>query len=90
MTEQTVIDIAGKAIMVAMQVAAPALVTTMVVGLAISVIQAATQINEQTLTFIPKIILLSVVLALTGSWIIQTMMNFTVEIINTIPSVTRG
>jgi flagellar biosynthetic protein FliQ len=90
MTEQTVIDIAGKAIMVAMQVAAPALVTTMVVGLAISVIQAATQINEQTLTFIPKIILLSVVLALTGPWIIQTMMNFTVEIINTIPSVTRG
>lgn len=90
MTEQTVIDIAGKAIMVAMQVAAPALVTTMVVGLAVSVIQAATQINEQTLTFIPKIILLSVVLALTGPWIIQTMMNFTVEIINTIPAVTRG
>jgi len=89
-TEQTVIDIAGKAIMVAMQVAAPALVTTMVVGLAVSVIQAATQINEQTLTFIPKIILLSVVLALTGPWIIQTMMNFTVEIINTIPAVTRG
>ncbi|NDE14191.1 flagellar biosynthetic protein FliQ [bacterium] len=90
MTEQTVIDIAGKAIMVAMQVAAPALVTTMVVGLAVSVIQAATQINEQTLTFIPKIILLSVVLALTGPWIIQTMMNFTVEIFNTIPAVTRG
>jgi len=89
-TEQTVIDIAGKAIMVAMQVAAPALVTTMVVGLAVSVIQAATQINEQTLTFIPKIILLSVVLALTGPWIIQTMMNFTVEIFNTIPAVTRG
>jgi len=89
-TEQTVIDIAGKAIMVAMQVAAPALVTTMVVGLAVSVIQAATQINEQTLTFIPKIILLSVVLALTGPWIIQTMMNFTVEIFNTIPAVARG
>ncbi len=90
MTEQTVIDIAGKAIMVAMQVAAPALVTTMVVGLAVSVVQAATQINEQTLTFIPKIILLSVVLAITGPWIIQTMMNFTVEIFNTIPAVTRG
>lgn len=90
MTEQTVIDLAGKAIMVAMQVAAPALITTLVVGLGVSIIQAATQINEQTLTFIPKIILLSVVLAIAGPWIIQTMMNFTVEIISSIPAVTRG
>jgi len=89
MTEQTVIDIAGKAIMVAMKIAAPALLSTLLVGLIVSIIQAATQINEQTLTFIPKIIILSLTLALAGPWILQTMMNFTIEIMNTIPTVTR-
>lgn len=89
MTEQTVIDIAGKAIMVSMKIAAPALISTLVVGLLVSIVQAATQINEQTLTFIPKIIILSLTLALAGPWILQTMMNFTIEIINTIPAVTR-
>ncbi len=89
MTEQTVIDIAGKAIMVAMKIAAPALISTLIVGLLVSIVQAATQINEQTLTFIPKIIILSLTLALAGPWILQTMMNFTIEIINTIPAVTR-
>ena len=89
MTEQTVIDIAGKAIMVSMKIAAPALISTLLVGLIVSIIQAATQINEQTLTFIPKIIILSLTLALAGPWILQTMMNFTIEIMNTIPTVTR-
>jgi flagellar biosynthetic protein FliQ len=89
MTEQTIIDIGGKAIMVAMQVAAPALVSTLLVGLLVSVFQAATQINEQTLTFIPKILIMSVALALAGPWIIQTMMTFTVDIFNTIPTVAR-
>jgi flagellar biosynthetic protein FliQ len=89
MTEQTVIDIAGKAIMVSMKIAAPALISTLIVGLLVSIVQAATQINEQTLTFIPKIIILSLTLALAGPWILQTMMNFTIEIINTIPAVTR-
>ena len=89
MTDQTVIDIAGKAIMVAMKIAAPGLISTLLVGLLVSVVQAATQINEQTLTFIPKIIILSITLALTGPWILQTMMNFTIDIINTIPTVTR-
>ncbi|MEY4632364.1 MAG: flagellar biosynthetic protein FliQ [Pseudomonadota bacterium] len=89
MTEQTIIDIGGKAIMVAMQIAAPALVSTLLVGLIVSVFQAATQINEQTLTFIPKILIMSVALAIAGPWIIQTMMNFTVDIFNTIPTVAR-
>jgi flagellar biosynthetic protein FliQ len=89
MTEQTVIDIAGKAIMVSMKIASPALLSTLLVGLIVSIIQAATQINEQTLTFIPKIIILSLTLALAGPWILQTMMNFTIEIMNTIPTVTR-
>lgn len=90
MTEQTVIDIAGKAIFVAMEIAAPALISTLLVGLVVSIIQAATQINEQTLTFIPKIIVLSIALAIAGPWIIQTMMDFTIGIMNSIPEVTRG
>lgn len=89
MTEQTIIDIGGKAIMVAMMVAAPALISTLIVGLLVSVVQAATQINEQTLTFIPKILIMSITLALAGPWIIQTMMTFTVNIFQSIPTAAR-
>jgi len=86
-TDQTVIDLGAKAMWVALQVAAPALIVTLVVGLVVSIFQAATQINEQTLSFIPKILLMTVVLVITGPWILQVMINFTVEIFNGIPSV---
>ena len=89
MTEQTIIDIGGKAIMVAMMIAAPALISTLIVGLLVSIVQAATQINEQTLTFIPKILIMSIALALAGPWIIQTMMTFTVNIFQSIPTAAR-
>ena len=56
MTEQTVIDLGVKAIWVAIQVATPALAATLVAGIVISIVQTATQINEQTVAFIPKIL----------------------------------
>lgn len=89
MTEQTVIDIGSKTIWVAMEVAAPALLATLLTGLVVSIFQAATQINEQTLSFIPKILVMTVALVFFGPWILQTMTNFTVNLYNGIPTMTR-
>jgi len=89
MTDQTVIDLGSQAIMVTMQVAAPVLMTTMIVGVIISIFQAATQINEQTLTFIPKILAITAAMIICGPWILQVMLGFTKEIFNGIPGITQ-
>ena len=89
MTDQTVIDLGIKAVWVAMKVAAPGLLAILFMGLLVSIFQAATQINEQTLGFIPKIVAMTVALVVFGPWILHTMMGFTVDIIQGIPMVTR-
>jgi flagellar biosynthetic protein FliQ len=88
-TDQTVIDIGAKAIWIAIQVAAPILVAALVMGLVISVFQAATQINEQTLAFIPKILLMTAALVICGPWMLHLMIGFTTELFNGIPGVTH-
>lgn len=87
MNEQTVIDIAVQTILVLLKISAPALLTALIAGLGISIIQAATQINEQTLSFIPKIIFMMIAFVLCGPWIIQTIMNFTINLYSDIPSI---
>jgi flagellar biosynthetic protein FliQ len=89
MTEQGVIDLAVKTVWVAIKVASPALLATLVTGLVVSIFQAATQVNEQTLTFIPKIIVMTVALAVLGPWIMQTMLTFTTEMFTGIAAVTH-
>ncbi len=89
MTDQTVIDLGSQAIMVSMQVAAPVLLTTMVIGVIISIFQAATQINEQTLSFVPKIVAITAAMIVCGPWILQVMLGFTKEIFNGIPGITH-
>ncbi len=89
MTTQTVLDLGAKTIWIAIQVAAPALVATLITGIIVSIIQAATQINEQTLSFIPKIIIMTVALIAFGPWIMQTMLDFTIQLFRDIPSLTH-
>lgn len=89
MTDQTVIDLGSKAIMVAMEVAAPVLLAAMITGVIISIFQAATQINEQTLSFIPKVVGITVAMIICGPWILQIMLTFTKEIFNGIPGITH-
>ena len=86
MTEQTVLDIATSTIWVSIQIAAPALLAAFMVGLVISIIQAATQINEQTITFIPKVFVMLLAMLFCGPWIIQKMVSFTVQIFHEIPN----
>ena len=89
MTEQGVIDLAVKTVWVAIKVASPALLATLVTGLIVSIFQAATQVNEQTLTFIPKIIVMTAALAILGPWIMTTMLHFTTEMFSSIAQVTQ-
>lgn len=82
MTPELAIDICRKAIQTILLCAAPALIVALVVGLLISVFQAATQINEQTLTFVPKIVAVFITILLSGPWIIKLLTVFTVGLID--------
>ncbi len=77
MTEAYVIGLAQNALMVTLAIAAPVLLVSLLVGSLISLFQAATQINEVTLTFVPKILAIGVVLVLLGSWMGQQLLAFT-------------
>ena len=73
--------------MVCLKVAGPVLVVSIVVGLVIAIFQAATQIHEQTLTFVPKLLVIALMLLLMGSWIYTQIGGFTVEIFNLMATV---
>ncbi|WKY45515.1 flagellar biosynthesis protein FliQ [Eubacteriaceae bacterium ES2] len=68
------------AVMTGLKVAAPILLIGMAVGLVISIVQAATSINEQTMTFVPKLIVMGLMLILFGGWMMQQMSDFTLRI----------
>lgn len=89
MEEQGIIDLGVRTITVAMKIAAPALLATMAMGFLVSIFQAATQINEQTLSFIPKILAMTAALIFAGPWILQTMIFFTSNIFKSLAGVTH-
>jgi flagellar biosynthetic protein FliQ len=89
MTDADVATIAQDALLTAMLVGAPILIVSLVIGLVISVFQAVTQINEVTLTFVPKIFGVFAVSALMGPWMIATMVSYTERLFITLPLVAR-
>lgn len=80
MGEEVVIDIARQAITVVIMLSAPILGLSLLVGLIISVIQATTQIQEQTLTFIPKIVAIFVAMLVFGPWMMHVITEFTINL----------
>jgi flagellar biosynthetic protein FliQ len=84
MTIEFVVDTCRKAVQVTLMIAAPMLLAGMIVGLIVSIFQATTQINEQTLTFVPKVVAVFVTLLILTPWIIQTVTRFTIGIFTTI------
>ena len=86
MTDSSIIDIAFSTMMVAFKLSAPILVTSLVVGFAISLFQAMTQIQEFTLAFVPKVVGVGVALIVSGNWMLHTLMDFTVDLFDRIPS----
>ncbi|WP_144641567.1 flagellar biosynthesis protein FliQ [Bordetella genomosp. 13] len=85
MTAETVMTLAYQAMQVALAMAGPLLLITLVVGLVISVFQAATQINEMTLAFIPKLLAICGALVLLGPWLMSMMVDYIRQLIGQIP-----
>ncbi len=86
MTPDTVIAIVRQALEVGMLAAGPLLLASLLTGLLISVFQAATQINEMTLSFIPKLLVMFVVLVVTGPWTLQLLVDYITRLIGSIPT----
>ena len=85
MTDTDVTQIAVQTMVLAAKVAAPILLTALIVGFAISLFQAATQIQEPTLSFVPKVIAVSVALLLTGNWTLSELVSFTHQLFDMLP-----
>ncbi len=85
MTPQTVLTLAEQALTVTVLVAAPMLITALVVGLVVSVFQAATQINEMTLSFIPKLLAIFAVMVVAGPWMLATLVDYMQRLFTSIP-----
>ncbi|WP_102510155.1 flagellar biosynthetic protein FliQ [Sanguibacter massiliensis] len=90
MSSNAVLDIALSAMMLAAKLAAPILITALVVGFAISLLQSITQVQEVTLSFVPKAIAVAVALLVTGHWMIAETVAFTHELFARIPSLLGG
>lgn len=89
MTPESVIEFGQHALYVAMIVAAPLLLTALAVGLIIGVVQAATQINEMTLSFIPKVMCMAAVALIAGPWMLRTLVQFTRQLIESLPGAVK-
>ena len=86
MSPEVVMSIGQRALEMALMLAAPMLLTSLLVGLVVGVFQAATQINEMTLSFIPKLIGMSAVLVVAGPWMLKELVGYTRVLIESIPS----
>ncbi|MBI4855581.1 MAG: flagellar biosynthesis protein FliQ [Acetobacterium woodii] len=84
MDTSQLIEIFRDAILTGMKVAGPILLISMLVGLVISIIQAATSINEQTMTFVPKLIITAIMLVVFGGWMLQQMMDLFLRVMELI------
>ena len=80
MTNGEVADLMYKVFIMALQLGGPVLVVSMAVGIIISILQAATQIHEQTLTVVPKLLVIAIILVFTGSNMLQSLQDFTKEV----------
>ena len=85
MTPETVLEIGIDTMTVTALLSAPLLLSALVVGLLIGMLQAATQINEMTLTFVPKLIVVALVIVFAGPALLNTLLDFTIQLFTSIP-----
>ncbi|GGD00432.1 flagellar biosynthetic protein FliQ [Tersicoccus solisilvae] len=90
MNTSAVLDIGLQSLLIAAKLSAPVLVTALVVGLAISLLQSITQIQEMTLSFVPKAIAVAIALLVSGHWMITEMVGFTHDMMDRIPELLAG
>ena len=85
MTPETIMTIGQRALEITLMLSAPLLLTALATGLVVGAFQAATQINEMTLSFIPKLIALALALVIAGPWMLKVLVGYTRELITSIP-----
>ncbi|MFC5997313.1 flagellar biosynthetic protein FliQ [Quadrisphaera sp. GCM10027208] len=90
MTDTAVIEIAMQAVIVAGKIAGPILLVTLALGLLVSLFQSVTQVQEFTLSFVPKVLGVAAVLLLGGNWMLHEMVNFTQGLFDAIPGLIDG
>lgn len=86
MADGYVIQLTTMMVWTAAKLAAPILITALLVGFAVSLIQALTQLQDQTISFVPKIIAVGVAIIISGNWMIQSLVNFTYDSFQLLPS----
>lgn len=89
MNEDFILNLGQEALKVTLFLAGPVLIVAMVVGIVVSLLQAVTQINEATLSFIPKVVAIAVVLVVGGPWMIETITHYTTDLITRFPELIR-
>lgn len=89
MSEDVVLNLGQNALKTLAMLSAPLLLSTLVIGLVISIFQALTQINENTLTFVPKMIVIAIILVLAGPWMLDVMSSYTVNLFESIATIVR-
>ncbi len=87
MNEAQVLEVGQQALRVALIVSAPLLLASMVVGILVSIVQVATSLQDATLTFVPKILGVGLMLLLTGTWMLRTLVDFTHDLLTRLPGV---
>ena len=88
MSDEFVFDLVSNAMRTTLSVAGPLLITALVVGVTVSILQAVTQIQEQTLTFVPKLAAIALVSFALMPWLLTQLVTFLIEVLNSIPVVT--
>ena len=89
MTPELFVDLASRTLRTALMLAAPPLIASLIVGVLISLFQSVTQMQEQTLVMVPKMLVIVIVLLLFLPWMLQTLLSFTSQLIISIPSYVR-
>ena len=89
MTDTTILELAMRTMMVALKLSAPILVTSLVIGFTVSLFQSMTQIQEVTLAFVPKLVGVGVALLISGNWMLHTLITFTVDLFEGLPTMLR-
>ena len=89
MTQEMILGQAQQAVVMMLMLAGPLLLASLVVGLIVSIFQAVTQVNEMTLTFVPKVVAIFVVLIVMGPWMMQMLLGYTANTFTSIAQVGR-
>jgi flagellar biosynthesis protein FliQ len=89
MSQTTALTVLQQAMMTVAELSGPILLTALVVGVLISLVQAVTQINEQTLSFVPKIIVIGLVIIFAGPWMLQTLLSYTERLFTALPTLVQ-